>query len=347
MPVRRSGLAQRIRLSRRGHMPVYLQLADQLRYLIGTAEFGIGAHLPPARQLAQNLSINRNTVLSAYSKLAEEGLIETRRGGGTVVVARSAQRSDGPDSRLDPELVSAIESLVQKARGLELDADELGAIVSSRARLADHRAHPRVAFVECNPQSLDHLGGSIEREFGVTVVPLLLDDFPAVAKNGKLDDVDCVVSTFFHLSEVRRALRDRYDRELFAIGVRPHLSVLDELARLRRGSTVAVAYFGDPDDRYAADRLRRMTEAIEQAHIKGLRVRPLLLEAATDRSVFTGIDALVVRPENIAGVAPRIPRAIKMIEFLNDLDAASKQFLREVFADLPSRAIVQRPRGQA
>jgi hypothetical protein len=195
-----------------------------------------------------------------------------------------------------------------------------------------------VAFVECNPQSLEHLGGSIERDVGAVVVPILLNELAGIAKNGHLDDVDCVVSTFFHLSEVRRALRDRVDKELFAIGVRPHLSVLDQLARLRRGSVVAVAYFGERGDPFAAARLRRMTEAIEQAHIRGLRVRSLLLDTAADRSEFAGVDALVVRPENIAAVAARIPRTIRVIEFRNDLDPASGEFLREVFDDLRIRA---------
>jgi hypothetical protein len=168
---------------------------------------------------------------------------------------------------------------------------------------------------------------------------VLLRDLAARAASGALDDADCVISTFFHLSEVRRILQDGSHRELFAIGVRPHLSVLHQLARLKRGSTVAVAYFAGRGDRYARERLRRMTEAIEQAHIKGVKVRSLLLGARPDRSAFAGIDALVVRPENIAPVASQLPRAIRTIEFRNDLDGASRQFLQEVLKDLrPSRA---------
>jgi DNA-binding transcriptional regulator YhcF (GntR family) len=336
MPRRATLIEHRIRLSRRVQMAVYLQLADQLRYLIGASEFGVGTRLPPARQLAQNLSINRNTVLSAYAKLAEDGLIETRRGGGTVVLARSPQPGGTPGPHTNPELLDAVDMLIQRARSLRLGPDELSALVSSRVNL-DQRPAPRVAFIECNPQSLEHLGGSIEREIGAAVVPVLLNDLPSLAQNGRLDDVDCVVSTFFHFSEVRRALRHR-DKELFAIGVRPHLSVLDELASLRRGSVVAVAYFGEREDSFAAARLRRMTEAIEQAHIRGLRVRSLLLDRTAERTAFAGLDALVVRPENIAAVAAKIPSSIRVIEFRNDLDPASGRFLREVFDDLRARS---------
>ena len=65
----------------------------------------------------------------------------------------------------------------------------------------------QVAFVECNPHSLEHYVREIAREFDVTVVPLLLGDLVDPTRRAELAGVDCMVSTFFHLSEVRRILR--------------------------------------------------------------------------------------------------------------------------------------------
>jgi hypothetical protein len=90
-------------------------------------------------------------------------------------------------------------------------------------------------------------------------------------------------------------------------------------------------------DEFAAERLHRMTDALQHVGLRRIRVRPLLLPARPDPSVFDGLNALLVRPENIAAVRPAIPASVPVIEFLNELDTASRQFLGEVFEDLRSR----------
>jgi GntR family transcriptional regulator len=328
------GVDGRIRLSQDSGTPIYIQLADQLKYLIGTGEFGPGTRLPAARHLAANLRINRNTVLSAYALLAEEGYVSGRRGGGTVVA--SSRAADIAESHFSPKLLSIVDQLVERAAGLGLTPEQMGALVASHARIKDSVASLQVCFVECNPHSLDHYVGQIRREFDVSVLPVLLRDLGTVAERGDLPGVDCIVSTFFHLSEVRRVLRHRHvDAELLAIAVRPHLSMLDQLERLPRGSAVGVAYLGD--DEFAVERLQRMTEAVEHTGLRHMRVHSLLLPAAPEASAYDGMDALVVRPDNIAAVRSTIPRGVRVIEFLNEMDAASREFLRDVFNDLRSR----------
>lgn len=50
------------------------------------------ARLPATRVLAEDLSVARGTVVEAYRRLAEEGLVVTNRGGGTVVAATLTSR---------------------------------------------------------------------------------------------------------------------------------------------------------------------------------------------------------------------------------------------------------------
>lgn len=68
------------------HLPIYLQLVQQIRYLVTSKELPTGAQLPSVRILAANLGINAGTVAQAYRVLKEEGLIETRQGLGTFVI---------------------------------------------------------------------------------------------------------------------------------------------------------------------------------------------------------------------------------------------------------------------
>lgn len=63
------------------------QIAAQVRGAIISGEVDPGATLPPARQVAAGLDVNMHTVLRAYARLRDEGVIDLRRGRGAVVRA--------------------------------------------------------------------------------------------------------------------------------------------------------------------------------------------------------------------------------------------------------------------
>ncbi|MBW0269807.1 GntR family transcriptional regulator [Nocardia sp. MH4] len=50
-------------------------------------EVAVNEQLPPATELAEALSVDRNTVLAAYRRLREEGLVDFRRGRGVRITA--------------------------------------------------------------------------------------------------------------------------------------------------------------------------------------------------------------------------------------------------------------------
>ena len=55
--------------------PVYRQIADGIREQIAEARLAAGERLPPIRELARRLRVNRDTVALAYEALAREGEI--------------------------------------------------------------------------------------------------------------------------------------------------------------------------------------------------------------------------------------------------------------------------------
>jgi GntR family transcriptional regulator / MocR family aminotransferase len=61
------------------------QLLAQWRSAIFSGRLLGGSRLASSRKLAQELSINRNTVIAALEQLLAEGLLEARRGAGTFV----------------------------------------------------------------------------------------------------------------------------------------------------------------------------------------------------------------------------------------------------------------------
>ncbi|MEO1103344.1 MAG: PLP-dependent aminotransferase family protein [Pseudomonadota bacterium] len=68
-------------------LPAYRQLCDAIRSAILERKLRSGLRLPASRLVAKDLSISRNTVISAYETLISEGYLETRRGSGTFVAS--------------------------------------------------------------------------------------------------------------------------------------------------------------------------------------------------------------------------------------------------------------------
>ncbi len=64
--------------------PVYLQLADQIRYAAASGRLRPGDPLPSLRPLAEELRINRNTIAKAYAELEAQGMIESLPGKGAI-----------------------------------------------------------------------------------------------------------------------------------------------------------------------------------------------------------------------------------------------------------------------
>ncbi|MCW2766576.1 MAG: transcriptional regulator, GntR family [Nocardioides sp.] len=60
---------------------IYRALLDAIR----SGRLGSGDRLPPTRDLAGDLGVSRNTVATAYERLAAEGYLEARVGAGTYV----------------------------------------------------------------------------------------------------------------------------------------------------------------------------------------------------------------------------------------------------------------------
>jgi DNA-binding LacI/PurR family transcriptional regulator len=85
-------ISRYLRIDRDGDIPLNVQLAHQLRWLIVRGQATAGDRLPPVRQLAGELGINMHTVRAAYQELSSAGLITSRPGAGTIVAAYDTER---------------------------------------------------------------------------------------------------------------------------------------------------------------------------------------------------------------------------------------------------------------
>ena len=85
-----------IRLDKDSPNPVYLQIAEGIGELLKSGALPAGYVLPPERALCERFGISRMTLRQAMGLLDREGLIESRRGRGTVVTpARLRKQQQG------------------------------------------------------------------------------------------------------------------------------------------------------------------------------------------------------------------------------------------------------------
>lgn len=83
-------------------------VARHVRRSIEHGEFRRLDRLPPSRQLAESLGVARNTLRDALQRLEREGLLETRPGSGTYVVAQSLETPPSAVEDASPlELIDA------------------------------------------------------------------------------------------------------------------------------------------------------------------------------------------------------------------------------------------------
>jgi DNA-binding transcriptional MocR family regulator len=94
-----------IPIERRGGKPVFRQIVDHLRRGIESGRLGPGERLPPIRELARDLGVNRETVAAAYRELEARGLTESGVGRGTFVLGQASAATAAPaeDARPAPE----------------------------------------------------------------------------------------------------------------------------------------------------------------------------------------------------------------------------------------------------
>ena len=74
-----------IQIQTQGGVPIYLQIMQQIKYLVASGRLQPGDELPSIRTLAEQLIVNPNTIARAYRELETAGVVEKRRTAGTFV----------------------------------------------------------------------------------------------------------------------------------------------------------------------------------------------------------------------------------------------------------------------
>ncbi len=125
-------------------MPIYLQLADQIKAAAASGALRPGEALPSIRPLAEELRVNRNTVAKAYTELESLGVIKTLPGRGCFLnenhsALRKEVRRKLLIEEIDQAIVQAHHLQVPRAEFLELIHERMNVLDEKRRANKDHK----------------------------------------------------------------------------------------------------------------------------------------------------------------------------------------------------------------
>jgi GntR family transcriptional regulator len=110
-------------------VPIYLQIANQVKHLVASGRLAPGDEIPPIRVLAHELLVNPNTVARAYLELEREGVVIKRHGSGTYISDSGSPLARKAKLKI---LAQRVDALLTEARHLEVAPEDLLKLIHER-----------------------------------------------------------------------------------------------------------------------------------------------------------------------------------------------------------------------
>jgi GntR family transcriptional regulator len=118
-----------IHISANDGVAIYLQIVNQIKYLVASGRLSPGEELPPIRVLAEQLLVNPNTVARAYRELELAGIVEKRRTAGTYVSDQGSPLARRERLKI---LTGRIDALLAESRQMDIPFEDLGRMLEQR-----------------------------------------------------------------------------------------------------------------------------------------------------------------------------------------------------------------------
>lgn len=132
------------------HSPLYLQLESEIIQLICHGILQPGEALPPSRELAQGLQVNRKTVVKTYDELSAQGWVETRNRSGVYVSGNLPQTPEGTINQNSRKLIRSLQPaypLIKRLTGRDPDMEN-DKLPVPQYKIDDGFPDPRITPIE-------------------------------------------------------------------------------------------------------------------------------------------------------------------------------------------------------
>ncbi|GLY79724.1 GntR family transcriptional regulator [Actinoallomurus iriomotensis] len=105
----------------------YVRIADDIRRDIASGRYAVGDPLPSVAELATRFGVAKMTISNAIAALRDEGLIQTRQGSPSIVLAAPDEAGDEAEEHSEEfEIISAqLQQLKAVVKRIGARLDEL------------------------------------------------------------------------------------------------------------------------------------------------------------------------------------------------------------------------------
>jgi len=301
-------------------LPLYMQVKEYIKQNIENDKWSVGFRLPSERDLAEELQVSRKTVSLAYKELEKEGWLSSHQGRGTFVINKPIVSSINNNE----DLIKSIDSIIEKFINMGLDLSAFLQLCKERASFyLKELNNVKLIFIECNKEQLDYFSSELELGAGVSITPILLQDFKRNVKeiNKKIQDYDLVVTTMFHLDEVKLLIENK-GVEVLPIALSPQLESIIKIARIHKNHNVGILCisqaFGE-----------KVKKAISEA---GLSFKNIIISTSYKteeiKKFERNCDAIITSPGRKKDILPYIENGKEIIEFIFVPDMGSINLLK-------------------
>lgn len=303
-------------------IPLFLQISQQLRYLILSGKFEAGTKLPSTRELAQFLHVNRNTINNALEILSKEGLIEIRQGIGIFVKNRPSIVTEMSETLMD-----LARDAIQRAREIGYSIEDLTSAIYTVGYHKDSVPIPNnghyIVFVECNQPVLEGYKSDIEKELDIKVIPYLIDELQDLTGTTLevINQAEVVVTTYTHLYDVKSLLKE-VNIPILAITAGPYVNLLMLVSPWPRDARVAIVMVR----KYGA---LEVSQSLFDSGIIFSEIISCGLDTPDLENIIDQSEYLIISRAAFKGVEKLIKPTQKYVIYENVLDPASLDMLKK------------------
>jgi DNA-binding transcriptional regulator YhcF (GntR family) len=310
------------KLNKDSEFPIYQQLKEQIKYFLLSGVLQPGTRVPTPKDLGEYLRINKNTVITAYKELENEGLLMTKRGQGTYV---SDIISVSADNERRSALMSLVSETIEKTKQLGFGAEDLFTLVFNQVVLGQEAAEQgkiRALIVECNMPDLKYLQETLERELKIQMDGCLLSELQYRIDEGIAKEADFVITTITHVEDVK-AILEPLGKEVTAIYAAPHIQTFMRIAQLPQGTRVGL-FCGTEKGACS------MKDALEKAGISNISIQYCGVDDDKRlNQLIYQVDWVVTSRMAYDKLKSVAPPNVKFMQFFAELDEAGIEMLKQ------------------
>lgn len=308
-------------IDKKSGVPLYLQVKKSIVEQIKRGGLKVSDKMPTERDLAERLSISRNTVSTAYKELEQDGIIKSIQGRGTFVAEEAGLWKDAGTKN---KIIKFIDLGLEEALEIGMEPDEFLELVVSRVDEKKELMKTIVAsYVECNIEQARMFSKQLKKSVNMNVFPLTIGDLRNMNMDTKkkLTESKVIIATFNHVNEVS-ALISGMEKPIFGIAINPDLETIVKIARYPEGTKFGFLCISE-------EFKFKIRNAIEKAGLGNIKIEYSTTRAEKEvQQIIDNSDVLIVSPGRYKEVDSKNKDNKAIIKFIYNLDDGSVKALK-------------------